>query len=259
MIDIHTHLLPGIDDGPETWEEALLLLKEGAEDGIREAVCTSHVLDRLDQEVERQFGKAFRELEERAAVAGIPVRLWLGSELHCRARFEYRAPLSTFNANGKYLLFEIPMNDFPKEVGQLLFGLTMEGITPIMAHPERNSIVRSHPEILNVLIERGILMQANSGSITGMFGKDVRRAVLTMLEHRLIHFVASDCHSSGSRPMKLQEARTYVAREWGQETAEALFHLNPGLSVRGGEIHTPVPVPFKKKSRYDAFTLFESR
>ena len=249
MIDIHTHLLPDIDDGPRDWKESLALLKQGVEDGIRGAVCTSHVLNRLDEQTENRLIETFQALKLKARQEGLEIQLWLGSEIHCQSVFDYRSKTATINGNQKYLLFELPLGDFPSDTNDKIFQLGLEKVTPILAHPERNIHIMRHPETAFELVNRGVLMQLNAGSITGIFGKRVKKVAEILLNHQLVHFVGSDCHGAHSRPMILSQAYRMIRKHWGDETAKNCFHRHPALAVKGGPIHAAPPVSFDKRKR----------
>ncbi len=252
MIDIHTHILPGVDDGPRDWEETIALLEEGIGDGITGAVCTSHVMDRLDATVENNLQQIFTRLEEKVRNAGLPISLWLGSEIHCQAHFDHRSRVATLNGNGKYLLIEFPMNDIPYNAPDMLFHLSLEGISPILAHPERNAAILRKPDLAYNLSMRGILFQLNAGSLTGQFGRDVKHLAFRMIENRMAHFIASDCHRKGIRPMHLKKAYHAVLERWDENTAAQLFEGNPKLAVSGESIQSDDPLPFtrEKKSHF---------
>ncbi|MFC1569213.1 tyrosine-protein phosphatase [bacterium] len=254
MIDIHTHLLPNIDDGPRDWKEAMALLKQGADDGIRGAVCTSHVLNRLDEKIEQRLLAAFQEFKIKAKQEGIEMSLWLGSEIHCQSIFEYTNKVATINGNKKYLLFELPLGDFPSDTNERIFQLNLDKVTLILAHPERNIYIMNHPETAFEMVNRGVLMQMNAGSITGVFGKRVKRVAEILMKHHLVHFVGSDCHNVYSRPMILSEAFHLIHKNYGAETAKNLFHRYPALAIKGDPIHAaPSMSPEKRKKRWILF------
>jgi len=250
MIDIHTHLLPDIDDGPRSWKESLALLKQGAKDGIRGAVCTSHVLNRLDESLEKRLIETFQELKARARQENIEMSLWLGSEIHSQSMFEHTSKVATINDNRKYLLFELPLGDFPNNTHEQVFQLNLEKIIPILAHPERNMHIMHHPETAYEMVNRGVLMQVNGGSITGVFGKRVKKAAEILMDHHLVHFIGSDCHSAASRPMILSKAYQDVQKRWGSERAKNLFHRYPALAIQGETIHADPPVSFNKRKKW---------
>jgi protein-tyrosine phosphatase len=180
--------------------------------------------------------------------------LWLGSEIHVNAAFDPSARAATFDANGRYLLLELPLNDIPNDVDERLFDYTLRGLRPILAHPERNAALARHPGTVYALVQRGVLMQMNAGSLTGRFGRGVRKTALSLLDHGLVHFVGSDGHNRGSRPMALSGAFKVVASRLGRDAAQALVHDNPLKAVRGEEVWAPEPLPFDRPRR--RFRLF---
>lgn len=253
MIDLHTHILPGIDDGPSGFEEALAMLEAGRRDGITGAVCSSHVLDRFDVATESRLADAFSELRKRATLAGIRMDLWLGAEIHMNVSLDPVPPAATIAGGGKYLLLELPLNDIPHDADDKLFQLTVAGFVPILAHPERNAVLVQKPERAFNLVERGVLMQVNAGSLTGEFGYRVRKAAEILLDHGLVHFIGSDCHNLRSRPMRLSDAFRAAARRAGEDTARELTEGNPRRVVTGEPVWTPKPVPFAQKKGWFRF------
>ena len=147
MIDIHAHILPNVDDGPATWEESLALVKKAYNDGVKGMVCTSHIYDVMDQEIEADWISKFQELKRRVQQEKIEIVLWLGAEIHCNAKFDVRSRLFTLNGNGKYVLIELPLQDFPTNAEETLFQLSIKNFVPILAHPERNSMIIQKPSI----------------------------------------------------------------------------------------------------------------
>ena len=236
MFDIHTHILPQLDDGSGSWKETMDMIRDGIKDGIKGAVCTSHVFKVLNKELEEQYILRFNELKKRVRKENIQFRLWLGSEININAKFDPKFSIATYNDNKKYMLLELPMSDYPHHVDELLFQLSLQGITPILAHPERNTVIMQKPEIVENLIERDVLIQVNSGSITGMFGRRVRKITLDLINKGFVHFVASDCHSYENRPMLLSKAYKVVQNICGEQRAELLFSINPSRVILGENI-----------------------
>ncbi|HDQ45075.1 MAG TPA: hypothetical protein ENN17_06175 [bacterium] len=258
MIDLHTHILPQVDDGPDDWEDALALLRQGIEDGITGAVSTSHILSDLNTDLEGRLIYRFEQLQKFVERDGLNISLWLASEIHCLARFDTHSRVATVNGDRKFLMIEFPMNEIPDNAGHTLFQLVIDGITPILAHPERNGTIQRNPDRIFSLVQRGVLMQINAGSLTGRFGRHVRDIALEMIEHRQAHFVASDGHSVRNRPMKMGDAYRVVTREFGPEQADRLFRRNPERVVRGESIEIPEPEPIRKR-RPVKFSFFQKR
>lgn len=238
MIDIHAHLLPGIDDGPINWEDSITMLKQGVEDGITGVVCTSHVLNKLDSVFENQLVEKFQELKRRVQQENISVDLWLGAEIHIQSEYTLESPLATINNNGKYMLIELPLSEIPDNAAESIFQLCLDGIIPILAHPERNGTISQEPIWAYEFAQRGLLLQINAGSVTGYFGKRTKRLVYQFLDHGYVHFVASDCHNPKARTMILSHAYKIIEKKWGKETARRLFIENPKKSITGQPIQT---------------------
>jgi len=236
MFDIHTHILPFVDDGSGAWKETLDMIRSGMKDGIKGAVCTSHVFKVLNEELEQKLINRFTELKRRLQQENINFNLWLGSEINVNAEFNIESSVATINGNKKYILLELPMSDYPHHVDDLLFQLSLKGLIPILAHPERNTVIMQKPVIVNNLIERGVLIQINSGSLTGIFGRRVRKVTMSLLKKGQVHIVASDCHNVNSRPMHLSSAYEIVENMYGKERTELLFTINPRKVIKGETI-----------------------
>ncbi|MBN2414413.1 hypothetical protein JXO52_01155 [bacterium] len=255
MIDIHTHILPGIDDGPMSWDESLALVRQGCDDGIEGFVATSHVLDRLDAPLEKRYRRVFEELSAKIEEEQLPVALWLGSELHCLAEFSAESPLATFNGNGRYTLIELPLGSIPARAGELLFSLALKDVVPVLAHPERNRDIQHKPSIIWDYVRRGVLLQVNAGSVTGRFGRQAEKTARLLLDHDLVSFVASDCHSAATRPMVLSSAFRSISRQYGNGRAQTLFRDNPLKVVQGERIDIADPGRYPARRR-PLFRLF---
>jgi len=246
VIDLHAHLLPQVDDGPSDWEEVRKMLETGVKDGIKEAVCTSHVLNELSEDLEAKFQFKFQQLQKLVEDWKIPIQLWLGAEIHINAQFDPLSPLATLAGNRKYILLELPLTEMPHGTSERLFELSLAKLQPILAHPERNLVLSQKPQMAYEFVQRGVLFQINAGSLTGAFGRHVRKMAFSFLEHRLVHFVASDCHGFRARAMHLSKAYQLVHRKYGQAMADLLFKENPRKAIRGEEISMEEPVPFVK-------------
>jgi protein-tyrosine phosphatase len=242
MIDIHAHVLPGCDDGPSDWPEALEFLRDSAAEGVTGIVCTSHVLDNLDNRLETMLLRTFEGLQKRVRDEGIPITLWLGTEIHCSASFDPRSVAATFNGNGRSILLELPMAGIPQGVEKLFFTLVLEGRLPILAHPERNTALVENLEKVYDFYERGVLFQVNAGSFLGHFGRGAKRKAIALLDRNLVHFVASDSHCSRMRSVVMGKAFRFVKDHSGEEIADRLFRIHPGRAVKGESVDPPRPL-----------------
>jgi protein-tyrosine phosphatase len=249
MIDIHTHLLPQVDDGASDWDESLAMIRQAVRDGIEGAVCTPHVLNVLDEPFESKVLFKFQQLQQLIKKNGIAFTVWLGAEIHCQAKFHPLSRMATLNGNQKYLMMELPMGELPMDAGERLFNLSLEGITPILAHPERNAVIIKNRELVYQFVQQGVMVQINAGSLTGEFGKTIRQTAFELVDRRMVHAVASDGHSAGTRPMLMKKARDLAAEKWGKAVAQRLFYDNPRKMVMGDSIESEEPqAPAEKKS-----------
>lgn len=249
MIDIHSHLLPQIDDGSSSWDETIAMLHQAAEDGTTEIAITHHILSNLDYEREPQILAKYQELKERIALEKIDIKLHLGSEIYAQVDMELHHTIATYNNNKKYFLVEFPMQGIPRFTGEHFFKILTDGMIPIVAHPERNMGIIRNPERAYDFVQRGALLQMNAGSLLGRHGEPVKDAAMILLNSNLIHFVGSDGHNTRRRPMKLQAAFDKISETWGSERAQALFYDNAAKMLAGEHVSVPDPSPVQPLRR----------
>lgn len=245
MIDIHSHVLPKIDDGPVTWEDTMAMLRQAEEDGTKEVAITHHILSNLDYEREGEIITKFKELQERIKIEKIGIKIHLGAEIYSQPDMELCHTISTYNDNKKYFLVEFPMQGIPTFVADHFFALISDGMVPIIAHPERNGGVIRKPERAYEFVQRGALLQMNAGSILGRHGAPVKDTATILLNSDLVHFVGSDGHNTKRRPLQLGAARNAVAEGWGEYRANLLFQENPGKVIAGEPINPQEPLPIQ--------------
>jgi len=245
LIDIHSHVLPKIDDGPVTWEDSMAMLRQAEEDGTKEVAITHHILSNLDYEREGEIITKFKELQERIKIEKIEIKIHLGAEIYSQPDMELFHTISTYNDNKKYFLVEFPMQGIPTFVADHFFSLISDGMVPIIAHPERNGGVIRKPERAYEFVQRGALLQMNAGSILGRHGAPVKDAATILLNSDLVHFVGSDGHNTKRRPLQLRAARNAVAEGWGEDRANLLFHENPAKAIAGEPINPSEPMPIQ--------------
>ncbi len=241
MVDIHCHILPGIDDGPESIEMSIEMAEMAITEGISHIVATPHASDRFPfvPELVRQ-----RRDEIQALFEG---RLQFATGCDFHMSYENLQDIRehptkyTINQN-KYLLVEFADFSLPPSTDQSLHQLHLAGLLPIITHPERNPLVRSHPERLYRWLRQGCYVQVTAQSLLGGFGQTAQRAIERWLDEDCIHFIASDAHNVTSRPLKLREAFDAVAERKGQDVARALFEENPLAAFEGRSLpYVPEP------------------
>ena len=246
LVDLHSHVLPGVDDGSETIANSLEMLRRGLAEGIRIAVLTPHLHPHDDARKEEFHRQQFMQLQQAVREVKLDVWLHLGAEIGFRFNLAEAAgwPSGTLSGNGQYPLIDLPMGALSPGLEQGFFQLRTAGYKPILAHPERHRLLASDGEQLERLRDQDLLFQVNAGSLTGQFGRRARAAAEWLLERSWVDFVASDGHDLEKRPFSLVEAYQRVTELAGADEAERLFCRNPLQAIRGGPIEAaPAAVP----------------
>lgn len=213
MIDLHSHVLPGLDDGAKDLEAAVGMVRSAAADGIKVLAATPHVRDDYPTTPE-QMETALSDLRE--AAGGLGVELLAGGELALDMIGRLDAEtLARFGLGGNpnYLLVETPYYGWRIDLPQILFELRARGITPVLAHPERNGSVQADPSLLEPVVAGGTLIQLTAASVDGRLGRRPRETARTLLERGLAHMLASDSHAPSVRAIGMSEARSAIGDE----------------------------------------------
>ncbi len=252
MIDLHTHILPGIDDGVKSEDEAVAFARVASEDGIRTLVATPHCKDgfyvnRRDEVVEH-----VARLRRRLRDETIDLELLPGAEVHicpdlvARVR-DGRAP--TLGDNGRTLLLELSLTQYPVDLENLVFQLKLAGIVPLLAHPERIRYFQEDVRRYEACVRLGAYGQVTTGSIVGTFGESSRTLSIELLRRRLVHVIASDAHNVRGRPPVLSEAVGVAARWTGETLARRMADDFPRALLEGREPDVPPPDEESAKPR----------
>jgi protein-tyrosine phosphatase len=247
MIDIHCHILPGLDDGSSSIEESVEMAEQAWEQGITDIIATPHVILDADnaptrEAILKKVQLINGELEDRS----ISVRIHSGAELFVDSLIPSlfdKSEVSTLADGGKYVMMELPLGGIPLYLQSIIFGLTTRGVTPVIAHPERNWQVSEDPNILLNLIHKGCLAQANAGSFSGVFGSRTIKTVRILLEHNMLHFIGSDAHNCTSRKINFSEI----------EVPTYLLNTNPKKILLGQSIEIEEPIRYKKRRFFGLF------
>jgi protein-tyrosine phosphatase len=234
LIDIHFHCLPGIDDGPRDWEEAIALCKAAAADGTHTIVATPHVLrDQWMNDDPRARDELVATLNH--LLGGKPAIL-PGCEFFFSSDalelWQAGTPLTSLNRTS-YLLLEFPASSLPEQAEGVFHEFSLIGVKPVIAHPERNLILAKDTDKLARLVALGALVQVTCGSLLGLFGNMAASACEAFFSRHLVHLIASDAHSISRRPPQLAQAREWVRKSWGSLAESMLFDTNPTALIAG--------------------------
>jgi len=232
MIDIHSHILPGIDDGSKSWAMTLEMCQLAIRDGITHIVATPHANDAYEYSRDRVRDLA-NELDNKV---GDRLAISIGCDFHLSFENIEDAiahPRRYTIAAKQYLLVECSEYGIPPQVSDGLFRLQAAGMIPIITHPERNAILQRHPERVLEWVGAGCLVQVTASAVTGFWGGSAKRSAIWLLEHEVVHVLASDAHSDKYRTPILSEARDAVSKRFGADVARALVLDNPSAIVAG--------------------------
>ena len=249
MVDIHSHILPGLDDGAQTLEETLAMLKVASESGTTDIVATPHANSAYayDEQVVEQL------IADVTRAAGSTIRIHRGCDFHLNFDNLSSAldhPVQYTINSGRYLMVELPDLASLPVMRTVLSRLLAIRIVPIITHPERNGPLCANLGELQHWIHDGCLMQVTALSFFGRFGNTSQRVAETLMNSGSVHFVASDAHDCEDRPPDLARAYRHVAQTWGQERADELFYDNPTAVIMDEPIFAAAPKTATKKSLF---------
>jgi protein-tyrosine phosphatase len=256
MVDVHCHILPGLDDGPDGIEESLAMAESAIADGITHVVATPH----CSNEYSFDYAHVQKARERLQVEIGDRLTLATGCDFHINPENleALRADAARFCINQHdYLLVEFNEISIPPSMDDTLHGLQLKGLRPIITHPERNAILRRQPERLARWVRLGCFVQVTAGSLTGTFGPRAQEDSLCWIAKGYVHFVASDAHNTKRRPLRLQPAYDAVRKQFGDEKARALFLENPRAAFEGRDLpHIPEIPDGKASPRRKRFFFF---
>lgn len=239
MIDLHSHILPGVDDGPPTLEGSLAMAAAAVEDGITAIAATPHVRDDYPTSAETMERKV-HELRGALAEAGLPLRLHPGAEIALDRLWSLADDeLARFGLAGTpaYVLLEFPYVGWAPALPSTVLALRSRGITPVVAHPERNAEVQHDPERLRPVVLSGALVQVTAASVDGRLGRRARRTAFELVDRDLAHVIASDAHMPDVRAIGMRDAAAAI----GDEALAEWLTLRVPEAIVAGEAPPPRP------------------
>ncbi len=249
MIDIHSHVLPGVDDGSPHMDMSLEMLAIAAENGVHTLVATPHcnIPDEFENYCSPELDELFEELRFRAKLEEIPIRLCRGMEIFATPELPAllrEGRVWTLN-HSRYFLTEFAFHEDPDFCREILCACRAEGFRPVIAHPERYFFLQDDPELAYEWCTSGYALQVNKGSLLGRFGPAVQETAELLLSHGLVACVASDAHRSYERSTYMSDVRSYLDEACGEEYRRLLLEENPSRILSGCELLGVEPVPFR--------------
>lgn len=238
MFDLHCHMLPGLDDGPDTLTEALQLARQAVADGITHAVLTPHIHDGRWDNSRAQIAAHLQAFRGELARAAIPLQIAAAAEVRIGTAILTLVPAGQIPFLGRWqgmdvLLLEMPHSHILPGTEKIIEWLLARNIIPMIAHPERNKDVMRKPAKLRPLVELGCLFQVTAGAITGQFGAVAMARAVALLEQGVVTIMATDAHHSSRRPAILSEGCAAAAAIIGAEAARQLVYTNPRTIAAG--------------------------
>lgn len=247
MIDFHTHILPNIDDGSRSIDETFNLIKEAQKAGFEAIVSTSHYMEDYYETDTPEREVWVNAIYENLQTKNIDIKLYLGNEIYMTEniiRLLEDGKASTIN-DTSYVLFELPLDVEPMNLYDIIYEMMQCKLVPILAHPERYAFVQKEPELIYDLIQKGVLMQANYGSIIGQYGEKAQIIVKKFLENNMIHFLGTNVHRQNTIYSKIPEILAELNSLIGEEKLEELTTTNPQLALRNKKIDISEPHPIE--------------
>ncbi|MFI8687634.1 tyrosine-protein phosphatase [Rossellomorea sp. NPDC077527] len=249
MIDIHSHILPGVDDGAKTIEDSIDMAKQAVSEGIHTIIATPHHMNGKYDNTKSAILPLVQELNATLKSENINLQVLPGQE--CRIYGEIledyeKGEILSLNESSQYIFIEFPSSSVPRYAERLLYDIQVEGLTPVIVHPERNTELIERPEKLYKLVKNGAVTQLTASSLVGYFGKNIQKFSQQLIEANLTHFIASDAHNIHNRSFKMEEAMDDIEKKYGIDMVY-YFTENAEMLVDGRTIYKEIPEMIKKK------------
>ena len=255
MVDLHCHLLPGVDDGSKNMEISLRLAKKATENGVTHALLTPHHMNGQYVNHKKDVIRLTKEFQQQLNNHNIPLTVFPGQEVRINGQLIDaldKDDILFADEGNRYLMLEFPDDDVPYYTTQMIFELQQRGIIPVIVHPERNTKIMKHPELLYELLEKGCLSQITASSYVGTFGKKVEDFSKRLIANGQGYIFASDAHDLPGRKYEMRQAFHKLNQEFGQELAE--HYADNSRAIINGE-NVPINT-IKKLKKKKHFWLF---
>jgi protein-tyrosine phosphatase len=254
MIDLHCHILPGLDDGAQNLSESISMARKAVEQGITTIVATPHHLTSSYENPKQVIMSRVEELNQALLQEKIDLQVLPGQEVRIHGEMVDGYKLGDILPvdNTQYVLVEFSSSHVPRYTEKLFYDLQLNGLIPVIVHPERNQELIERPEMLYQFVKKGAMTQVTAASICGDFGKKIKNFSHQLIEANLTHFIASDAHNTSTRTFKLREAYNTVQAKYGNELVY-MFTENAALVLDGKHAYKEVPERVKKKKFFQLF------
>ena len=252
MIDIHCHIVPNVDDGAKNIEDALEMAKIAYSEGIRKIINTSHYHPSFDYKKGKELSQSINNFNDILKLNNIDIEVFIGNEIYYSEdiiQIIEEKEFYTLN-NSRYLLIEFPPMNFPKNILDIIYEIKIRGYIPILAHVERYKAVHENINLIYDCINEGALIQVNSSSIIGKNGKEIKNISEILLNNNMIHFIATDAHSSTRRRPMVMETYDYISKKYGDKKAKILFIENPSKVMEDKDINIDLPMKYEKSKGF---------
>ena len=236
MVDLHCHLLPGIDDGSKSMEISLRLAREATENGVTHALLTPHHMNGRYVNHKQDVIHQTKKFQKQINAHNIPLIVFPGQEVRINGQLLEaldKDDILFADTAGKYMMLEFPDDDVPHYTDQMIFDLQQRGIIPVIVHPERNTKIMAEPNIIYRLLQKGCLSQITASSYVGTFGKKVEKFSHQLIDAGQCYVFASDAHNLPGRKYEMQQAFKKLKREFGQEIVDQ--YQQTAKSILNGE------------------------
>ncbi|KRL27198.1 tyrosine-phosphatase protein [Limosilactobacillus frumenti DSM 13145] len=255
MVDLHCHLLPGIDDGSKNMGISLQLAREAVENGITHALLTPHHMNGRFVNHKQDVIQLTDQFRQQLASHNIPLTVFPGQEVRINGGLIEaldKDDILFADEGNRYLMLEFPDDDVPHYASQMIFELQQRGITPVIVHPERNTKIIAHPELLYELLQKGCLSQITASSYVGTFGKKVANFSQRLIANGQGYVFASDAHDLPGRKYEMRQAFGKMSQEFGRSLAEQ-YADNARSIINGEDVLSNDIRPLKKKKKFWLF------
>lgn len=252
MIDIHCHIVPNIDDGAKNLDDALEMAKIAYNEGIRQIINTSHYHPSFNYIKGEELLNRVKEFNNILKLNNIDIEIFIGNELYYSEDIIEIIEQKEFYSlnNSRYLLIEFSPLNFPKNILDIIYEIKIRGYIPILAHVERYKAIHENINLIYECINEGALIQVNSSSIIGKNGNEIKKVSNILLDNNMIHFVATDAHSSIRRRPIVKETYNYIVKKYGEKRAQTLFIQNPSKVINNEELYIESPIRYEKSKGF---------